>query len=218
MLIPEIYLLICAVIGLAYGLSILFTKKPPLYFKLILFAMASQVFTRVFYLVTYLCYGDIPDVFNIGFVGLATFMMFLFFANFGSMDSLVDEKTKLITPYRILPLVIPVAEISISILVLFEDDVDFTVRISFVVLSAVAGLAGYFNLKHIIIRDVDGGIVRLVRGFNLLSLLVEILTLAEVALVCYGITNIVVYVQAVLGIIYIALLPLLYKEVRKWTQ
>jgi len=85
-------------------------------------------------------------------------------------------------------------------------------------LSVAAGLAGYMNLKHLIVPDIKNGIVKLIRGFNLLSLIAEILTLAELSLSCYGLEDYTVYVQAVLGVVYIALLPLLYKEVCKWTQ
>ncbi|MBQ0101677.1 MAG: hypothetical protein KBT31_02640, partial [Firmicutes bacterium] len=87
----------------------------------------------------------------------------------------------------------------------------------FLIMSVLGGLAGYLNLKHIIIPDVDFGIVRSVRGFNILSLLLEAFTLAEVGLNCFLVNSPIIYIQGVLGIIYILFLPVLDAEVKKWT-
>ena len=217
MLTANIYLLVCAVFGLAYGLYIMFTKKPPAYFKLVLFSMASQVFARIYFVVTLACYGGIPDAFNVGFIGFASFLLFLFFANYGQIDMLVDDRRNLITKYRVIPLIIPVAELILSVISGFADNVDFSITISYVVLSVLAGLAGYLNMKHFIIPDVEDGIVRSIRGFNMIAIIMEILTLAEIGLVCFNLSRLVIFVQIILGIIFVIVMPLLNREVRKWT-
>lgn len=217
MLIPNIYLLVCAVFGLGYGLYIMLTQKPPAYFKLVLFSMASQVFARIYYTVSIVCYGGIPDTFNLGFIGFASFLLFLFFANYGQIDMLVDDRRNLITKYRIIPVIIPVVELVVALLSILADNVELTVTIPYVILSIIAGLAGYLNMKHFIIPDVEDGIVRAIRGYNLVAIFVEILTLAEIGLICFDASQLVIFVQIALGILFVVMMPLLNKEVRKWT-
>lgn len=218
MLITNIYLLTCSIIGLAYGLYIMFNNKPPAYFKLVLFSIAGQLFSRIYFTVTLACYGGLPDMFNIGFIGLASFLLFLLFANYGQIDMLVDDRRNLITKYRIIPIILPIAELIISILSLLTDNIAISIKISYIVLSVIAGFAGYYNMKHLIIPDVANGIVRSIRGFNLIAIFIEILTLSEIGLVCFNLEEIVVFIQIALGILIIVTLPLLNKEVQKWTR
>jgi len=218
LLISNIYLLVCALFGLVYGITVIFKNKSPIYFQLIVFAMASLVFSKVYNVVIIACYGGIPEVFNIGFIGIAAFLLFIFFSNYGQIDMLVDDRENLITKYRVIPVIIPVTELIISIFALFYGSVDISILIFYIVLSVIAGFAGYMNMKHLIIPDVKGGIVYSIRGFNLICIVIEILTLAEIGLSCFEKTQFIYPVQVLLGFLYIAVMPLLHREVRKWTQ
>lgn len=213
----NIYLLICACIGLTYGLIIMFKKKQPMYFKLLSFPLACQVFSRAFYIITLLCYGELPDTFNIGLLGFAAFFLFLYLPNVGVMDHLLDESEKGFKKYRFLSLIIPAIEFAVSVAGLLYDSISISIRISFFVLSVFAGMAGYFNMKHLLFPDVEGGIVRTLRRFNFVCLVLEILTLVEVGLFCFELQNPVV-IQVILGIFYVTFLPLLNKETKKWIQ
>ncbi len=217
-IIINIYMLVCACIGFIYGLTALYRKKQPLYFKLMVFPIACQLFSRAFYTITLLCYGELPNTFNIGLLGFATFFLFLYLPNVGTMDNLVDEDKKRFAKYSIIPLVIPIAEVIISVMSLYVDYVSFSVRISFVVLSLFSGLAGYFNLKHMIIPDVEDGIVKSLRKFNFVCILFEITALSEVGLYCFDFQKPIVFVEILLGIFFIGFLPFLNKETKKWIQ
>ena len=72
-------------------------------------------------------------------------------------------------------------------------------------------------MKHLLFPDVEGGIVRTLRRFNFVCLVLEILTLVEVGLFCFELQNPVV-IQVILGIFYVTFLPLLNKETKKWIQ
>lgn len=216
-IIINIYLLVCACIGLAYGLTALYKKKQPMYFKLMIFPIACQVFSRAYYTVALLCYGELPDTFNIGLLGYAAFFLFMYLPNIGALDTLVDEQNENIIKRRLISLIIPTAEVVVSTVAMFTCNAAISLRISFVVLAVLAGFAGYFNMKHLIVADVENGIIRSIRKFNLLSLVVEILTLAEIGLYCFGYRTPVV-IQALLGILYVVFLPFLDKEAQKWTR
>ena len=213
----NIYLFVCACAGLIYGLAVMFKKKQPLYFKLAIFPIASQAFSRAFYIVTLLCYGGLPATFNIGFLGFAAFFLFLYLQNVGTIDNLLDDEHKEYRKYKLLALIVPTIEMAIALWVFVRGDATISVRISFVVLAALAGLAGYFNVKHALEPDVEGGIIRTLRRFNILCLVLEILTFAEVGLYSFGLTNPII-IQILLGILYIIYLPLLNKETKKWIQ
>ncbi len=214
----NIYLLVCSCVGLFYGLAVMYKKKPPLYFKLMVFPIACQVFSRAFYTITLLCYGELPGTFNIGFLGFATFFLFLYFPNVGAIDNLVDEKEKRLSKYRLIPIIVPCFELAVSVASFFYGYAQLSVRIFFVVLTLFAGLAGYFNMKHLIIPDIEGGIISSIRSFNFVCLILEILSVAEIGLYCFNVQSPIIVVQALLGIIYISFLPFLYKETKKWIQ
>ncbi len=217
LIIINIYLLVCACIGLAYGLTALYKKKQPMYFKLMIFPIACQAFSRAYYTVVLLCYGELPDTFNIGLLGYAAFFLFMYLPNIGALDILVDERNENTAKHRLISLIIPTAEVAVSVVAMFADDIAISIRISFMVLSILAGFAGYFNMKHLIVADVENGIIRSIRKFNALSLIVEILTLAEIGLGCFGYRTPVV-IQALLGILFVVFLPFLNKEAQKWTR
>ncbi len=214
----NIYLLVCACIGLIYGLTAIYKKKQPLYFKLMVFPIACQVFSRAYYTITVLCYGELPSAFNVGFLGFATFFLFLYLPNVGTLDNLVDEKKERFTKYRLIPITVPTLELAISVAAFFYGYAQLSVRIFFIVLTLFAGLAGYFNMKHLIIPDVEDGIINSIRNFNLVCLIFEFVSISEIGLYCFNIQTPIVVIQALLGIFYIAFLPFLNKETKKWIQ
>ena len=217
-IIVNIYLLACSLIGLGYGLVLLYKNKQSLYFELMIFPIACQVFSRTYYTVLLLCYEEIPITFNVGYIGLATFFLFLFLPNIGVIDNLVDEKNKSFKKYRLIPIIIPAFELIVSLAALFLGYASLSVRIYFIIMSLLAGLAGYFNVKHLIIPDVEGGIIESIRKFNLFCVIFELFALAEVGLYCFNLSGATIVVDALLGIFYIIFLPFLNKETQKWIQ
>lgn len=218
MLLPNVYLFICSVVSFIFGMYILFSKKPPKYFNMILFAIACQLFSRIYYIITFLCYGGLPEIFNIGFIGFGTFFLCILFSNYGLIDLLIDEKHDTITKYDILAAIIPVIEILFSVIAVITSHVDLSVRLSYVCLSVLAACAGYFNLKHFLIPDTEGGIANALRNFNFICVLVEICMLMEVGLHCFSIYALITPMEILLGILLVAILPVLYKGVFKWTH
>ena len=213
----NLYLLVCACVGLIYGLTVAYKQKQPLYFKLMVFPIACQFFSRAFTLVTLLCYRELPDGFNIGLLGYAGFYLFLYLPNVGVIDHLLDEQKKGITKQKLLSAILPTVEAAVAVSTLFVHRVSIAARISFLVLALLAGLAGYFNMKHALTPDVEGGIVRTLRKFNFACILFELLTLAEVGLSFFGSYS-PIALAVVLGIFYVGFLPFLNKETKKWIQ
>lgn len=215
----NLYMLICSGFGTFFGIAQFMRKKrPPMYFLFILFAIMSAFLSRIYYFVNIAMYGSVPDVFNLGFIGYAAMFLYMFFANYGQIDCLVDDRKTLKLRYRIIPVILPAAELLFAFYSLLFGSVDITIRISFVVISVIAGFSGYLNIKHFIIPDVDFGIVKSIRGYNLIAFLIGIFSLTEIGLSIFEHNGIIFYIQIVLGILYAAAIPVLNSEVKKWTQ
>ena len=186
-LIVNIYLLICTGFGLWHGIvQILIRKTRTAYTHFILFAALSMFLSRLTYVLSYAFYDGLPDRFNVGLLGFAAFFFFIFLANFGQMDLLLNDQDRANLRYRILAMIVPIIELFFSLLALFRGNSDLSVRIAFVIISVAAGSSGYFNLKHLLVPDIDFGIVRSIRGFNLIAFLAGIFTLSEIGLSVYG--------------------------------
>lgn len=215
----NLYLLACSGISLVCGIiRILGKRKPPTYFLFIFFAVLSAFLSRIFYSISIAVYGAPPDIFNIGFLGYAAMLLFMFFANYGQIDLLVDDRKTLKAKYRIIPVIVPVIELTAGICGLLFGTVDFSVRASFLVISVIAGFAGYLNIKHLVVPDVDFGIVKSIRGYNLIAFLTGIFSLAEIGFSVFEYNGIIIYCQIILGILYAVMIPVLVSEVKKWTR
>ena len=82
---------------------------------------------------------------------------------------------------------------------------------------AIIMFASYFNLKHFIFPDVEFGIIRSIRGYNLIALLLAVLSVGEIILMLWGemIPLLILYVA--ICTVSIAIVPILEKGVKKWT-
>ncbi len=217
-LISNIYLLLCSCSGLIFGLHGRFGgKKSPGYFYFVLSAILSTVLSRLYYVITIALYGGLPQTFNLGFLGYAAALLFICMANYGSIDKLADDRRTLPMRYRIIPVIVPVIELAAAILAVIYSGISMSIRLFFLLFSVIAGFAGYINVKHLIIPDVDFGIVKSIRGYNLIAFLVGLLSIAEIGFSVYGYNRAIIFVQIVLGVFYAALVPVLSREVKKWT-
>lgn len=218
-LFTNLYMLICSGFSLIFGIvQFMKKKRPPMYFLFILFAIMSAFLSRIYYFVTFAFYGSIPDMFNLGFIGYAAMFLYLFFSNYGQIDYLIDDRKNLKFRYRIIPVIIPAAELIFALYSLVHGTVNISVRISFVIISVIAGFAGYFNIKHFIVPDIDFGIVKSIRGYNILAFFIGIFSLAEIGFSLFEYNSIIFYIQIVIGVLYAAIIPVLNSEVKKWTR
>lgn len=205
--------LIASAAALAFGLATGFKPNVPLFYQIAVFAFASY-FLGTLYSVLYahLMPGGSP--FQVGYIGYLGAFLFLFSACYGALDSLVDARERSLRPYRAAALV-PAAAVAVAagaVAALGGFDEGSLVR-AVVLLPAAA--AAYFACKHLIIPDVDMGIVQVMRPYNVVVLAFCLLqplaltvgldggaagvaiSLANAALVC-------------------AALPLARRGVRKW--
>lgn len=216
-----IIMLVIATLSIAFafvfGLIKFFKDNTPMYVQLVTMGIGCTLLSRIYYVVTYSCYGEFNNTFDVGFIGDLGFFLFLFSANYGQIDSLVDDRSDELKKYRIIPFASTALVLAFIIVVMFLSPLQLAGRIATCVVFAALGFAMYYNLKHFIIPDVELGITDCLRKYNLFALIVELLFLLFYTFEAFEWTT----AELIAELIFIAIAPfftpVLYKGVKKWS-
>lgn len=208
---------LCACFGFNYGLSRFFRERKALYTRMIVFGIGSAFMGRLFETLNLFAYGEIPSGFQIGMLGVVSSFLFFFTANFGQMDSLVDDGSRKFRAARMIALIAPVC-VAVLFCVYIRYAGFQAGAWARMVETVVIALASYFHLKHLIIRDVDYGIIRSIRKYNLLALIYAFLCMAEMILYAAPFPGfLTVIVCLLICVVYLIFIPVLELGVKKWT-
>ena len=115
-LIMNLWILICSGVGSAYGFYKFYRPKKALFLKIIAAGVSSLMFSKLFVVIFMVTQGDLTPGFYVGMLGIIGSFMFLFSANYGQMDGLVDNRSKEFRPTRIKALAAPALIILLYVL------------------------------------------------------------------------------------------------------
>lgn len=207
---------VCALAGFLYGGIKFFRPRKALYAQMITLSLGCIAFGRLFNIVRLVTGGSLTDSVQLGFLGMIGSLMFFFSANFGTVDSLLDDRSMAFSKYRLIALAAPAAAVVLYAALFLLGDVPLLWKILGAVLTVFVMPASYFNLKHLIFPDVDFGVVKCLRPYNLLALIYAVAVFAECwamsrdmelpALICCVVT----------GVITAAMMPLIVRGIEKW--
>ena len=183
-----------------WGAVISFGKRSALFLQIVACGLGCMALGNVFALSLQLTAGEetlrtISSGFHIGLLGYFGLFAFLFSASFGQIDGLGDDKSKELRKYRLIALAAPAVTAVILIFMLITG-INWQMQIVYGVLFLPAILASYYNLKHLIIPDVEDGILAAIRKYNLLVLILTVLIMVSFVLkltgeiIAYSIANI----------------------------
>lgn len=207
-----------AAFGFYYGLYRLFWNKRALYVRMVIFGVGSAMVGRLYETVALFAFGKLPYGFNIGMLGIVGSFLFFFSANYGQMDSLVDDGSKAFRKVRIIALAAPAAVAALFLLFLQYQSYGADIA-AFVLEVLVIAQASYYHLKHIIIDDVDFGVVKSIRGYNFLGLAYALLCMFEMLMGVVEFPDAVWVVWTVLMcLVTLLIVPVLERGVTKWTM
>ena len=210
-------LTVCAGIGFGYGLFRFFRDESALYVRMIIFGVGCAMLGRLFTTLLVLVNGDLFDGFNVGMLGIIGSFLFFFSANFGQMDSIVDDGSPKFRKTRIIALAAPLTVAVLWCVIAATYGIDSSSIWVGIEMLFVA-LASYYHLKHLIIEDVSFGLIRSIRSYNLLSLIYALLCIMEVLVMCFSLPNFCVVIVYVLECaVLLAFVPVLERGVKKWT-
>jgi hypothetical protein len=132
------------------------------------------------------------------------------------MDSLCDMSDKKNGKFRWLALIAPLLLLPAALLIWFRCDEIATYRLVSVVQIVFIMLASYYNCKHLMIHDVEFGIIGSIRGYNLIALLLEFLFTAEITFDAFSMHTPLSIVYLLMSICLLLIIPVLKKGGNKW--
>ena len=206
----------CALAGLVIGLASFFKKKQPQYSQLITLALGCAFLGRLYNIVVLVCDGSLPRTFNTGVLGTIGCFMFIFSANYGEMDSLCEKKLPGNRKYSYIALAAPAMLAAAAVMILLFSEESIMLRLTYAGEMGFIMFAAYFNLKHLLIKDVEGGIIRSIRGYNLIALLLELLYTAELVFDSFGLKKPKSAVYLLMSVCLLAVIPVLKKGISNW--
>ena len=216
LLIMNACVLICSLIGFIYGVKRFFKRKQPVILQIITCAVACLMYARLFHVVFILVQGEMNLGLDIGMLGLAGSLLFILSANYGQLDSLVDDGSRKFLPTRIIALIAPIIVIGLYVLIFILVDM-LTVRVELGIVTFFMVPCVYYNLKHVIIFDIDMGIIRSMRPYNMIALLYSVSIMVEFYAEFMDIVPLYIGTMIVQGIIALTIVPVAKKGVMKWT-
>ena len=166
--------------GFVFGALRFFRPKAAIYPQIVTMASGVIVFGRLYQIIRIVTINDVLEHFHLGILATIGSLLFLFTANFGAMDSLVDDGSAALRKYRVIPLCAPVFIMAIYLSLFYFADQPTLTKVIAGIVFAIIGAASFYNLKHLIIPDVDYGVIRCLRQYNLLALVYECLCMADI--------------------------------------
>ncbi|MBO7519627.1 MAG: hypothetical protein J6T73_02515 [Clostridia bacterium] len=215
-LIANIIICICAFIGFIYGMIKFFKPKKAVYAQMITLAVGCVAFGRLYQVVRLVTGGDMFNGFQLGVFGVIGSLLFLFSANFGTMDSLADDRSKKFIKYRIIAFAAPVVALILYILFIFFTDLPRSVKVASALVTVFVMQASYFHLKHLMFPDVDFGVIKCLKPYNLLALIYTFLCLAEMIVIGLGNEIGILIAGVLIGAVQIGVVISVEKGMKKW--
>lgn len=210
-------LCIGALIGFIYSLIKFFKSKKALYKKMVGCALGCLFIERLYEIVQYVVAGDLPQLFQIGTFGNIGCYMFLFSANYGAIDSLIDDGSANLKKYRLIALAAPLAAITAATVILLSPS-DPGRKITCAIEMLFAGASSYYSLKHLIIPKKYSDFLSGMRAFHIISLLLAVGVAVEDIIWCYQVkVQEIWYIPyAILLVAMLALAPALERGTKQW--
>lgn len=210
-----VLLFLSSAVSFIYGAVKFFKPKTALFKQIVVSSLGCFMLGRLYNLLISVA-DKIPEGFNIGLLSLFGGFMFLFSADFGQMDGLVDGKQKEFTKYRLLSLLSP-AFILLTAGVGYIMSNGLSLKISYIPVYIMIMLSSYFNFKHLLLPDVDFGILKSIRKYNFFALMLCIVTSVDLS---FSFMNNIIFntiTSVMTGVFYIAIIVSLERGSKKWT-
>lgn len=218
--ITEIAPLLATVCAFIYGVRNFFKKGKALYLQIVTMAMGCYAMANFYHICQVLVVKELTDGFTPAYLGKIGFYMFLFTANFGQIDGLLDDKSPALRKGRWLGLIAPLLVLAMFFPCLVSEMTVGSI-ISYVLVWVCALASSYYNCKHIFIRDLGYGFVKAIRPYNIGATILTLLDIGIMVLWAYYDIPVCAFVLTILAIAFsitsIFTIVNLKKGVESWT-
>ena len=173
---------------------------------------------RLYQLVRMATGGRIEGEFQLGVLGVVGGLLFFFSANYGLMERIADDGSRELRKYRIIALAAPALSLIIYLIFVFFSDLIIPYKVLAGIATAFIMPTSYFNLKHFLLPDIELGIIRCLRRYNLLVLIFCLLSECEMIALIHKLIIFEWVIASIMGIIILIILPSVKKGMDKWTS
>ena len=215
MIFIDILIIILAIFSFLYGVKKSFKKRGILFLQVITCALGCYLLGDVYHLCYYISTNRLANGFYLGSLGWIGGMAFLLSSYYGAMDSLVDDGRKEYIKYKIISLAAPVL-IVLMYGATFLSIITLGKKINGLIMMITILPVSYFALKHIVLPDVDLGIVRVLRNYNCLILVLCVLESIYFVLYSFGLFYFFNLVNLSMHVVMAFAIVLACKGVKKW--
>lgn len=214
-IIAQIVLLIGTLSAFIIGVAKYFKKRKPLFLQIITSALGCAALGQISFLIKQLIGQENGSGFQVSVLGLVGCYFFFFSASFGQIDGLGDSKDKELRKYRLISLSAPLA-IAASYYFVVVGNFEITETVINGILFALLAVTSYFNLKHLILPDVDGGILKSIRSYNLVVLMLSAVTILRQISELYGIEFLTFATMLCSAVLFFSVIIIAGRGVKKW--
>ena len=191
-LISEIIKTILFISSAIWGVTVSFKKRGALFLQIGACGLGCMALGYIFVFALKITAPEsalesLTSGFNIGLLGIFGMFAFIFSASYGQIDGLGDDKSKELRKYRLLALIAPAFFLVLLAGIVFAG-IEAHMQIIYSILFLPAILASYYNLKHLIIPDVELGILASIRKYNLFALVMIALVMLTTVSQLYDIS------------------------------
>ena len=202
-----------------YGVKNFFKKGKAYYLQIVTMAFGCYAMGSFYHLCQSITTEEVVDGFTAAYLGRIGFFLFLFTANFGQMDGLVDDKTQSLKKFRYIALLAPVIIVLLYVPCALTE-MPVSTKISLALLWIAAVFSSYYNFKHAIISDLGYGFVNAIRPYNICALTLTFTEIILQVLWCnydidYGMIIIAV-VSVIFSVMCAVTMVALKRGVEKW--
>ena len=165
----EIVYTATAAVAFGIGAFRYFRSASPLFIKMVVCMLGCRFLQGTLEMLLVRAGADLNSFSLVGIGEIAQFL-FLICANFGAIDSLADDGTRVFLKYRIIAAVVPTGGVVYGVFAL-RNVADSTGEIVLFLIGMIIPLiALYYHIKHLIIKDVENGIIGDIRLYNLIGI------------------------------------------------
>ena len=215
----DIIPLLACLVTFIYGVKNFFKKGKAYYLQIVTMAFGCYALGSFYHLCQTITTEEVAEGFTAAYLGRIGFFLFLFTANFGQMDGLLDEKTQPFKKFRYIALIAPVVAVLLYLLCLLTD-MHYSTKISLAFIWISAIFSSYYNFKHAIISDLGYGFAKAIRPYNICALILTFTELILQVLWCnydidYGMI-IIAFVSVVFSVMCPVTIIALKRGVEAW--
>lgn len=206
-----------SVVAFINGACNLFRKRKPLYFQLLICAVGCLALEQLYITVGIWCGIFNPNL-NLGMLGLFGCNFFLLSANYGQLDSIIDDRTSTNRLPRQIALIAPILLIvAIVVIPLLITTYSIKNILLFTFMFLPACPASYFNLKHLVMPMDDFKFLKGTRKCNLCALVFYVLSVIYVYGVVLSQTKFQAIAMIMMSISMLLISIFSIKGAKQWT-